>query len=1171
MVPMGPSTFLACNICRSPLRTGESICPQCGAPVSAIGGVRTPAPDGRDTPASYPPGSGTFSWDAVVQRLRELAIGEYEILHELGRGGMAAVFLAHEFALNRKVALKVMSPAMMMGDGMIDRFYSEAVTQANLVHPNIVGVHAVRQEEDLHYFVMQYVPGRSLLQVLREEMAQGRLLSIPVVRALVHQIGSALAFAHRRGVIHRDIKPANVLLSGHGDAVVTDFGIAKVAANPSQTMTGTVVGTAPYMSPEQCYALELTGNSDQYSLGILMYELLTGAPPFSGNSFVVMQAHALQEPAPLQSKRPDCPPELAAAVMRMLAKATEDRFPDVGEAIAALGATPASTHANDPVRIELIRLSDVQGVEAGLTGAHHVPLSPVPRTRRGSDPRRPTVPTPQRAIEANSPADRAAADPLAQPIALLRLANLPSRLEVGEWMRLTATATGPDGSIVQDVTLRWSSSNPKVARVRPESGEIEALSPGRADIVASAGDAVATVNLEISEATVRTIVVAGPPSVEVGDTGTITAEATDSRGARIDRAIAWSAADPSVARVNRDGTVTAVATGTTKLFATTGGVRGELQLQVIRAPVARIEISGIPSVVGAGEAMTATAALFDKRGSAIDPRAPGGQSVRWESTDPGVLSVSATGGCKAVRPGSVRIAARADGAVAMLDVTVGVVPIARIDVTGIAGSMRVGASRRISVTASDAEGLTRQLPVEWSSSDPEVAAIEAGQLVARGAGQTTLRLQCGTMERSFPVAVQEVVPLTVRLREVWQRPGARIAAGVLGLAVTGLLVVAFLPDAPAVVDSSAPQSGGAAKADPAPAQPSGGAEGTTPSAIVPAVETSDSVPRVAAPLADARVSIGSSRQRDMEAGASLSLRAALDPPPPGASTITWASSDPAVATVAALDRRSGRVTALNAGAATIRASAGSGRDSIVVIVRSPTLARLEITGAPATLTVGDSIQMSAAAFSRANRPMAVSGTTWHSSNPNVLSINPLTGVARGNASGSTEIHTAGGSVRSRSWTVNVQAAQRAESRSADSARPDRGSTRAAPDPDIDAPAGAALVVAARDAATACRDTYATRNAARIDALARGGSRTEEGNRGFLLSTLRDFSNVAIASTGPLGEPELDGTAAHVRIPMRATWRDSFRRDQSANLTLHAELQRRGNAWTLTSCRIVERR
>jgi serine/threonine-protein kinase len=201
--------------------------------------------------------------DDIVARLRQATLGEYEIGRELGRGGMAAVFSAHDLALDRKVAIKVMSPGLVLGEGMTERFKQEAITVAQLHHPSIVSVYSVRQAEGLHFFVMQNVEGRSLEQVLQ----QARRLPLPMVRSILYQVGSALAYAHRARVVHRDVKPANILIDQDGNAVVTDFGIAKAAERPVNTLTGALVGTPAYMSPEQCAGGEVSGLSEQYSLG----------------------------------------------------------------------------------------------------------------------------------------------------------------------------------------------------------------------------------------------------------------------------------------------------------------------------------------------------------------------------------------------------------------------------------------------------------------------------------------------------------------------------------------------------------------------------------------------------------------------------------------------------------------------------------------------------------------------------------------------------------------------------------------------------------------------------------------------------------------------------------------------------------------------------------------
>src|SRR5262249_34553383 len=260
---------------------------------------------------------------------RKATIGEFFIKRELGRGGMAAVYLAHDISLNRKVAIKVMSPGLMMGAGMVERVKQEAVTVANLNHPNIVTIHAVRPMGGLHFFVMKLVPGRSLERII----AESGPLSAPVTQAIVFQVGGALAYAHKRGVIHRDVKPGNILMDEDGNAVVTDFGIAKVRESPTFTMTGATVGTPAYMSPQQCWSRDVTGASDQYSLGIVAYEMLTGTPPFTGPTLGILRAHVEETPRPLLEVRPDCTPDLASGVARMLAKEPADRWPDIMQAV----------------------------------------------------------------------------------------------------------------------------------------------------------------------------------------------------------------------------------------------------------------------------------------------------------------------------------------------------------------------------------------------------------------------------------------------------------------------------------------------------------------------------------------------------------------------------------------------------------------------------------------------------------------------------------------------------------------------------------------------------------------------------------------------------------------------------------------------------------------------
>src|SRR6266704_403286 len=383
---MAPSDS-ACPQCGAAIGPGVFFCPRCGTGI--------PVPEGARTTLAAPPGPRPDGGrNAQLDALREAALGEYEVLAELGHGGMATVYLAHDLALDRKVAIKVLAPALLlMGEGMVERFKREARTAAALSHPHIIPIYAVKESQDVLYFVMKYVRGRALDAVIRDVGP----LPIAMVQAILAQVSDALGYAHRHGVIHRDVKSANIMLDEDGWAVVTDFGIAKVVQAEGLTLTGVTVGTPTYMSPEQCDMREVTGGSDQYSLGVVAYEMLTGHLPFKGDSTMsVMYAHFNEPPRPVTELRPDCPPNLGAGVMRMLEKEPSRRWPSMDDVVAVCGR-PSLRH-DDPVRREMITLAKA-GASAHLLAQLNTPTSPIVlsrahsrRTASRSRPRRvPTV------------------------------------------------------------------------------------------------------------------------------------------------------------------------------------------------------------------------------------------------------------------------------------------------------------------------------------------------------------------------------------------------------------------------------------------------------------------------------------------------------------------------------------------------------------------------------------------------------------------------------------------------------------------------------------------------------------------------------------------------------------------------------------------------------------
>lgn len=281
---------------------------------------------------------------------REAVLGRYSVDREIGRGGMGVVYLAHEVALDRPVALKVMLPAYAARPVPRERFLREARTAAKLSHPNIVPIHAVAETDDFVYFAMAYVQGETLGMRIRE---RGPLRGREAVRVL-QEVAWALAYAHAEGVVHRDVKPDNILLEdGSGRALVTDFGIARMRAEPGADDPDPLFGTAAFMSPEQASGGDVGPAGDLYSLGVVGYYALTGELPFEGRSVAEVLAKHLTQPAPpVSSVAPEVPQALAGVVDRCLAKEPEDRFQD-GAAVAEALSTGTSVRPELPIPLRV--------------------------------------------------------------------------------------------------------------------------------------------------------------------------------------------------------------------------------------------------------------------------------------------------------------------------------------------------------------------------------------------------------------------------------------------------------------------------------------------------------------------------------------------------------------------------------------------------------------------------------------------------------------------------------------------------------------------------------------------------------------------------------------------------------------------------------------------------
>ncbi len=289
----------------------------------------------------------------------------YEIHRRLARGGMAQVYLARDRSLDRPVAVKELVPEFAADPSFVERFRREAQAAANLSHPNVVGVYDWGTQDGTYFIVMEYVDGPSLSRVLR---ADGPFHPRRAAE-IAAEVAAGLGFAHSRGVVHRDVKPGNVLLTRSGQAKVTDFGIARALSSPDEDLTqaGSVMGTATYFSPEQAQGLAVDPRSDLYSLGVVLYELVTGRPPFTGDTpLAIAYKHVQDEPARPSTLISGLPAPLEAVIMKLMSKRPDDRYSTAedlrvdlnrflaGETtvaereLVAAGAVAAAVAADDP-------------------------------------------------------------------------------------------------------------------------------------------------------------------------------------------------------------------------------------------------------------------------------------------------------------------------------------------------------------------------------------------------------------------------------------------------------------------------------------------------------------------------------------------------------------------------------------------------------------------------------------------------------------------------------------------------------------------------------------------------------------------------------------------------------------------------------------------------------
>jgi serine/threonine-protein kinase len=691
---------LACGSCNGPLLAGEVFCATCGA---------------RYGPATSQPGHREVRAE-ILRKLEVAAHGKFEFVREIGRGGMGAVYLARELELERNVAIKVLSSSWLTDDSMVERFRREARTIASLRHPSIVHVHGVGRAEDIHYFVMDFIDGVSLGRIL---LTHGPL-SIPATLAILGQVGSALNYAHRpgRSVIHRDIKPGNIMVDREGGSYVTDFGISKATGSPSGlTMTGLIMGTPEYMSPEQCRGDTAGPAADQYALGAVAFAMLTGSPPFTGPHYRVLVGHTAEQPPLIRDLRPDCPAEIADAVARMLAKAPGDRWPDIAQAMSALGARP--TLPDDPVRDEL----------AGLVAA-----------ARGSR-RQNTGPTPEVAPPESS----------ATPT-WLRILSLPASIEAGDAIALRARKGFADGREVENGDITWETTDPAIARIDPDTGRLVAIGAGSAVITASVAEVRESVPIVVQPARVAQLIVEpADMELEVGETRAFAAEPRNRGGHPLERRVLWSSSDPGVATISDRGAASAHREGSASVLAHCEGVGASAAVTVMKARVAALEFIDPPTSMHVGTSARLAVQASDARGARLDP------AVMFSTSNDAIARVSADGVIDAVGQGSSSITAECDGRSATFEISVAPQPAAAVRTSSPPSELIAGDTFHLVATPLDGDGQPLDLAIDWSVADERVIKpLGGGRFRALADGHTIVCARSGAAESKVELSVDPV-------------------------------------------------------------------------------------------------------------------------------------------------------------------------------------------------------------------------------------------------------------------------------------------------------------------------------------------------------------------------------------------------------------------------------
>lgn len=668
--------------------------------------------------------------DTLLERLRVATAGTYDIAGVLGRGGMAVVFVGEDLRLRRTVAIKVMEPSLSLIPGMAERFLEEARTLARLQHPNVIVVHDVQRSKGLNFFVMTLIEGGGV-----DELCH-RTSPLPIDQAQWILLGAsrALAFAHSERIVHRDVKPANILVNVKGDVILTDFGIAKGVDGTGLTKSGTQIGTPVYMSPEQ-FTGELVGPaSDQYALGITAYQLLTGAPPFSGELYALIAAHGTRAPVPVRQLRPDCPAYLANAVMRMLEKLPQDRWPSLDDLSDVFGANLPNDGgaarralASSARALHLERRNAVDALTA------QPPMSPVPTN-----------------------ASRSGTGHTA-PSRLVTVSPPRATIFVGGSLDLRASVTSERGDAEPDIIPTWSSNDPAIVTV-DAMGRIAGLVPGIANVRASVDGGFSEAQITIESAPIARLSIPTPAfTMRVDDRAQPPVSAVDVTGStRGDVALTWQSRSTQIADVESTGVVRALHPGKAVIEVSYGNLRQLIDVTVVRRPIARVLIRNVDQRLELGATRLLTVDAFDDRGVAV-PAA----DLRWRSSAPGVIHIDSSGHALAIGQGVAQITAEIDQVTDSTEIFAVESPVAALELLLDRRSIEVDDELAVRLRVTDTTGGTRSAEgVRVWSSDAAVAIVDETRMIITAMSRGAVNIYAQAFSNGAP-GVSTVMPFMV--------------------------------------------------------------------------------------------------------------------------------------------------------------------------------------------------------------------------------------------------------------------------------------------------------------------------------------------------------------------------------------------------------------------------